>query len=76
MLKELDIPKWFFDEIDNQAKILKDLTNERGLSAYGYVDGLNKEHFKGTAISFKNSVKEIIKDCEQLIKGFSSKKRE
>ena len=76
ILKDQEVPKWFLDKIDNQSKILKELTNKRGLSAYGYVDGIVKDDFKEAAKSFKKFVKEILEDCEILINEFSTKNTE
>ncbi len=76
ILKSQDIPKWFLDRIDNHSKVLKGLSDKRGLSAYGYVDGIDKDDFKDMAKNFKNSVKEIINECEQLIEQFSKNKKE
>ena len=74
-LKMQDIPKWFLDKIKLHARILKMLVSKRGSSAYGYVDGITKDNFKDDAIQNKDLVKEIIKDCEELISEFSEKSK-
>lgn len=70
-LKQKLIPEWFKEKIDNQVDILKDLVKLRGKASYGYVDGLKKDDFKEEASSFKDPVKDIIEECNNLIIEFS-----
>ncbi|MHA1273984.1 MAG: HEPN domain-containing protein [Promethearchaeota archaeon] len=72
-LGSLDIPEWFLNKVDFHATILEELTEKRGLSAYGYVSGVSKDYFKEDANNYESSVKEILADCKRLIKEFSQK---
>ncbi|MBA7512929.1 hypothetical protein ES705_04938 [subsurface metagenome] len=71
LLKEKDVPEWFKNKINSQIKILKNLIKLKGISAYGYIDGITKEHFKDDAIKFKKPVEDIITTCKALIVEFS-----
>lgn len=75
-LKKQDIPSWFRDKTKNHTKILKNLTNKRGISAYGYVDGFSKDDFKDDALHYKDLVKDVVDDCKKLITEFSNKQKE
>ncbi|KKM20234.1 hypothetical protein LCGC14_1647500, partial [marine sediment metagenome] len=61
----------FKEKIDNQVDMLKDLVKLRGKAAYGYVDGLKKDDFKVDASNFKDPVKDVIEDCNNLVIEFS-----
>ena len=69
-LKALSLPEWFLNKIELHSEIIKDLVRLRGTSAYGYVDGITSDDFFDDALKFKESVKEIIEDCEKLIIEF------
>lgn len=70
-LGNADIPQWFRVKIDFHATILEQLTEKRGLSAYGYIDGVTKNSFEEDAEKYRDPVAEILADCSQLIKEFS-----
>ncbi len=72
-MNKTNIPKWFVNNMDFHAKILKILVKLRNKAAYGYIDGLTKDDFKEDAIEFQDSVTKIITDCETLINDFSKK---
>ena len=61
-------------KIDSQVDMLKGLVKLRGKASYGYVDGLNKDDFKDDASNFKDPVKNVIEDCNNLVNEFSTKK--
>ena len=73
-LKQKQIPEWFKEKINNHVDILKDLIKLRGKAAYGYIDGLKKDDFKDDASIFKDPVKDVIEDCNNLVIEFSKKK--
>jgi len=72
-MNKMNIPKWFVNNMDFHANILKTLVKLRNKAAYGYVDGLSKEDFKDDAIEYQDSVTKVINDCEALIIDFSRK---
>jgi HEPN domain-containing protein len=72
-INKTGIPKWFVDNMDFHANILKTLVNLRNKAAYGYVNGLTKEDFKEDAYDFQDPTNKIINDCETLINDFSKK---
>jgi HEPN domain-containing protein len=73
-LKQKQIPEWFKEKIDNQVDMLKNLVKLGGKAAYGYVDGLKKDDFKDDPSNFKDPVKDVIEDCNNLVIEFSKKK--
>lgn len=70
-LKKQSIPKWFLNKIKYHSKILRELVKKRGLSSYGYIDGMTNEDFKEDAFKYKEPVKRIINDCKKLLIEFS-----
>ena len=72
-LKQKQIPEWFKEKIDNQVDMLKDLVKLRGKASYGYIDGFKKDDFKEDSSNFKDPVKDVIEDCNNLVIEFSKK---
>ncbi|MGV9197747.1 MAG: HEPN domain-containing protein [Promethearchaeia archaeon] len=70
-LSNADLPTWFMVKIDFHASTLERLTEKRGLSAYGYIDGVTKNSFYDDAERYREPVAEVLADCSQLIREFS-----
>lgn len=71
-----NLPKWYIDRMEFHAKNLKNLVKLRERSAYGYVEGITKDDFKGDAVKYREAVKEILNDCRTLIHQFSERLKE
>ena len=67
-LKIKNIPEEFKKKMDEHAKILKYLVVKRGISAYGYREGIKKNEFEKDAKKYRKYVINTIEDCENLLK--------
>ncbi|MHA1273845.1 MAG: HEPN domain-containing protein [Promethearchaeota archaeon] len=66
-LKELRLPEWFLEKIENHSKILAELSNKKEISAYGYFDGVSEDYFKDDVNYYLENTLNILMECGSLI---------
>ena len=66
-LKELRLPEWFLEKIENHSKILGELSDKKEISAYGYFDGISEDYFKDDVNYYLENTLNILMECGSLI---------
>ena len=65
---ELDLPKWFRDQIPSLVNSLIELTEQRALASYGFEEDLDENYFKEYAPEAFALAKKALTNCRRLLK--------
>jgi HEPN domain-containing protein len=68
-----DLPDWFRAELDEMARVVSELAEERGLAGYGFEKGMEVEYFKELAPEALRKGEKIHKLCKRTLESMLSK---
>ncbi|MHA1733595.1 MAG: HEPN domain-containing protein [Promethearchaeota archaeon] len=64
--RDTSLPDWFREVVPAHAKLLTELVDLRGISAYGYIQKIPLEFFAPRARELSPLVSKALEECERL----------